>query len=446
MTNLASPARVLKLKSLTMAEIDGLDYLNSLGYSGIKPGQERIIGVLEALGDPQAGLDCIIVGGTNGKGSVCATLSRVLTDTGLKTGLFTSPHITSVNERIKVGCMDIETPALSALLSDVRAGAQGCGVTPSYFEAITAAAYLHFARCGVDVAVIEVGMGGSWDATNVCTPLVTVVTNVTIDHTNFLGSDITGIAAEKAGTIKPSVPVVTAARGGALGVITRTAEGMMAPLYVHGRDFFAGTDASGLMGYEGMEWAMTGLEYGLPGHYQIENLAVALATLEVLCARESLAISESAIRGSLPNVHLPGRMEIVCDEPLVVLDGAHNPAAAGVLAESLRMLSGEARFVFVVAMMSTKDHRGFIRGISDIAEAIVVTDLDIPSGLGAGALEMAAQPCRVEVRAVPGLEAAIDSALRSGAPVCITGSLYMMADARAIALAALDRLGKHKTV
>ncbi|KAB2832040.1 MAG: bifunctional folylpolyglutamate synthase/dihydrofolate synthase, partial [Candidatus Dadabacteria bacterium] len=362
-------------------------YLDSLGLYKIKPGLGRIKKLLGSLGNPHEKAPGIIVGGTNGKGSAAASIASILRAGGYRTGLYTSPHLIDVTERIRINRREIERPELARILLRVKKAAEkSTGGNASYFETLTAAAFVYFAESGVDFSVLEVGMGGRWDATNVINPLVSVITNVSKDHTDYLGRTIGEIASEKARIIKPGVPAVTCARGKALRVIAEYAGRLRAQLRVYGKDFKSSGESADSFDYTGSVWTFKGLISNLGGHYQTENLSAAVAAVEALYEYHGIEVSKEAVRKGLGAIDWPGRLETVRKRPPLILDSAHNPGGARALAESLRLMHPSLKFTFLVGMLTDKDHGSFIRELAPIARKFIATEIESERALSAEAL------------------------------------------------------------
>ncbi len=407
---------------------EGIMYLNSLGQFDVWPGLERIQSLLSHLGSPQNDFNSIIVGGTNGKGSVGTAISSVLVNAGYKTALYTSPHLVRLTERIRINGAEISDGVLKTLLLEIRENSIRHGIGPNYVEALTAAAFWDFARDGVQWAVLEVGMGGRWDATNVVKPALSVITNVSFDHMSFLGNSIREIAGEKAGIIKEGVPVVTGAQGEAADVIREKAESLGSPAVFDGRDFSVTGNTTDDFSYNGAEWSISNLEFGLMGTHQLENAAVAMASFETLSKSVGLGISEQNVKNGLKSVELEGRFEVLSNKAFIILDGAHNTAGARALVESLRSIYGNKKFVFMIAMNANKEHGAFIERLTAVAERIIFTELShearaSASELGSGAAEYVQN---YETISEPG--EALRTALSYGKPLCITGSLYLIGE------------------
>lgn len=418
-----------------------LRYMQNAAATGIKPGLERITALLARLGHPEKSLRAVHVGGTNGKGSVCAYLTAVFTAAGYKTGTFTSPHLHSYTERFRINGQPVAPARLARLIWAVAPALEALrreGIVPTEFEIHTAIAFLFFAQEAVDLAVVEVGLGGRFDATNVILPEVTIITNVTVDHTDYLGETIAQIAWEKAGLVKPAVPVVTGAKGEALEVITAECRAKRAPLFVLGRDFWPvvkTNDFSGqLLDVCGWWGADKGLKIQLAGRHQQENAACAVAAARLLAAR-GWNIGETAIREGLAATIWPGRLELVREKPAVILDGAHNAAGAAALRQALTEYFSGRRIILVIGMLADKERAAAVATLCPLAAAVVVTR---PPGARAANWREVATLARRHVPVVYAVEevpTAVTQALRLAGPedvVVITGSLYLIGAAREI--------------
>ncbi|MFN3504583.1 MAG: bifunctional folylpolyglutamate synthase/dihydrofolate synthase [Caldimicrobium sp.] len=309
-----------------------LQWLNQHQFHGIKPGLYRIQKLLKKFGHPQKNYPTIHVAGTNGKGSTCAILSTALTNLGLKTGLYTSPHLIKLNERFKINGNDIPDTALLELLKTLYS----CVEEPiTYFELTTALAFLYFAEEEVDVAVIEVGLGGRLDATNVINPEVSIITTIGFDHTKYLGNTIEKIAFEKAGIIKRGKPVVLGnIPPSALKVIVNRAKNLSAPCYIINKDFFIYSKED-LWNYKGKH-TFFNINLSLKGLYQGENLALSLKTLEILEGKAFVKIEEPLLREALQKVYWEGRYKrINLFQKEVLMDCAHNLEGVLALKKSL---------------------------------------------------------------------------------------------------------------
>lgn len=418
-----------------------IDYLYGLERHGIKPGLERARALLAALGNPQDSFRTIHVAGTNGKGSVSSMTASILAASGFRTGLYTSPHLSKFNERITVCRKAISESELMKAAAEVKSASEKAGVRGvTFFEFTTAMAFLHFRKKKVEFAVVETGMGGRLDATNLVAPMVSVITNISLDHTAWLGSTIKEVAAEKAGIIKPGAPVVTgeSARA-ALSVIRAAAKKAASPVYVMEADFRAEGDCASFS-YSGLSGGLAGLKLALQGGHQVRNAALALAAVETLRS-QGVTVTEKSIRKGLKEARWPGRFEILSKRPLVVLDGAHNPAGAAALKESLCALK-KKRLILVVGIMSDKDMDGILKELVPCSDLVIATR---PKGERSAALAALAKAASRYGKPVTGAEAVKDAckkALLLASPadcVCISGSLFTVGEAREYLLKALAR-------
>ena len=419
-------------------------YLYGLQSHGIKPGLTRTRALLGSLGDPHRSFRSIHVGGTNGKGSTAAMIASVLGSRGYRVGLYTSPHLIDFTERIQVNGRVIPSDRIRALTEKIRQASDAClSEPPTFFEATTVMAFACFAEAGVDCAVIEVGLGGRFDATNVLTPLVSVITTIGMDHQEYLGTTPEAIAFEKAGILKQGVPVVVGRLApGPLSVIRREAVEREVSCVALGEDFDARGEAPEQFSYGGMRWRYDSLSCPLPGRHQLDNAACALAALELAEAR-GLAVGEEAVREGLRVVRWPGRLELVSRRPDVWLDGAHNPQAADALAAHLTALSARRGsavpgcLILVVGMMRDKDRKGvlsrlaFVPGVSHL----VVTSAAHPRAADPQELAHDCEGLGVPVAVRPTVAEAFAHARSLAGPddtICVTGSLLVVGEAKAV--------------
>ena len=435
-------------------------FLDNLQFFKIKLGLESMRMFLQELGSPEADLKFVHIAGTNGKGSVAVTLLTLLAKAGYTVGLYTSPHLSSVRERFRINdeyISEKEFAEEGSRIHDILADRQ-----ITYFEFTTALAMLWFAGRKVDLVILEVGLGGRLDATNVVTPLVSIITNVSMDHEMYLGNTLSEIAGEKAGIIKESVPVISGVGTGetederiVLSVVERFCKERKAPLFLHGRDFFVEPTELGKWDY----WAMKrkgccklrekikDLFSNLKGKYQMENTGLALATLEIL-DRFGFSVDEAIIRSGLREVSWPGRLGSFCisrddGRPVkcgaenslhYLLDGAHNPAGVASLCEALENDFEYARLIIVWASMSDKDFAAPLRQIGKSADVMIFTRLEYERSARPEHL-LNALPDDIQDRAAceSSLESALVKAAEIATPadlICIAGSLYMVGEAR----------------
>jgi dihydrofolate synthase/folylpolyglutamate synthase len=381
---------------------------------------DRMRAALALRGHPERRFSALHIAGTNGKGSTAAMLDAVLRAAGWRTGLYTSPHLIDFAERIRAGGRTIPHATVVALVAELRRAVEAAGLALTHFEFATLLAFEWFARIGVEVAVVEVGLGGRLDATNVIDPLATAITSIALDHEEFLGTDLAAIAREKAGIVKPGVPLaVGPVPPEAAAVIDAQAAAVGAPV-ARGRVAEA---AGGLVftGPGSVRWE--GLPLALPGAFQRDNAAVALTVLALV--RERLPCSAAAVRAGLAEVRWPGRLAVLAREPLVVVDGAHNPAGVAALARELPAVVGDRPVTLVFAVMADKAWRAMLEQLVPGAQRVVVTRVG-RRGLDPMVAADALGTRRAE--AIPDPQAAIAHAIARAGPggaVVITGSLFL---------------------
>ncbi len=409
-----------------------VEYLYSLELHGIKLGLENIQGLMEAAGHPETKYTTIHVAGTNGKGSVTAMIDAILRATGYSTGRFTSPHLVSVRERFLVDKELITAEDLDLQIEYFRELAERIHIVPTFFELCTAVAFRHFAEEGVDVGVIEVGMGGRFDSTNVVQPEVSVITNISLEHTKYLGDTVEKIAFEKAGIIKPGVPLVLGEpHSGPSEVIRARAHELHAPVRQLGRDFtcvIEGPPRAQHFTFDGLGVHLKGVPLGLPGPYQRDNAALAVAAaleLRGMCPR----IDVGSIETGLSAARWPCRLERVLDSPETIIDVAHNAAGAQELARAL-----DQPCIVVLAVSSDKDASAILAALAPKAHALILTQFEGPRALPATALAACAQAFAHErIDLLPdAIARGIAQAQALGIPLVITGSLFTAGQARKI--------------
>lgn len=350
-----------------------LEYLYGLEKFGIVFGLDTINWILSLIENPQHSLKTIHVGGTNGKGSVTRMISGVLQEAGYRVGRYTSPHLISFTERIAINETEITQEEIVHLTQFVRGrtDASDPSRTFTFFDFTTALAFEYFRRKQVDVAVIEVGLGGRLDSTNVIRPLVSVITNAELDHVDYLGDSIVDIAREKAGILKHGIPAVTGADGIALEIIRETAAGN-SPLFVLNRDFFFSRTGDQTLSYRGLKHVLPDVQVGLAGDHQLSNCALALCALEV-AADYGFPAAEEALRAALSKISWPGRLEVLRQRPTVLLDAAHNPHGAKALAAHLTAHYPGRRKILVFGVMKDKDFASMLGELAPLANELVLT-------------------------------------------------------------------------
>lgn len=440
---------------------DSIAYLYGLQKYGIKLGLENTIRLLSLLDNPQSSFRSIHIAGTNGKGSTAAMIASILRAAGFRVGLFTSPHLVSFTERIRVDDVEIREKEVVELTREIRniiLDSQPSPVTiqdvnqttahdhqsflPTFFEFVTALGFLYFKRKKIEWAVVETGMGGRLDATNILIPAVSVITNISYDHREFLGQTLKEISGEKAGIIKDGIPVVSSAQEtGVLEVIAKKAAEMGSNLHVYNKDFFSRPHVIDMHGitfsYEGEE-RMNNLHISFTGLHQVENASLAIRAIE-LCMGKG-AVTSYAVTEGLSHAQWPGRLELVKNEGRTydyLIDGAHNPSASRALADSLKkyFIPFYEKVVLVMGVMADKDMEGMIKPLLPLASEIIFT---------APEYERAASPVRLaEYASAQGFSSRVKDSVKASMElarelaekgpqktlIVITGSFYTIGEA-----------------
>jgi dihydrofolate synthase/folylpolyglutamate synthase len=461
-----------------MSYSETIHYLYNLQKHGIKFGLNNISRLMSALENPHRAFTSIHVSGTNGKGSTSAIIAAILKASGLKVGLFTSPHLLSFTERIRVDNEEITEYEVVNLAEEIREKISNLqssisGFSPTFFEVVTAMAFLYFRRKKIDIAVIEVGMGGRLDATNIIIPETTVITSIGHDHREFLGNTLREIAYEKAGIIKDSIPVVVSSQSpDALEVIEAKAEEKNARVYLYGRDFSSMLKRDNTSGiyfdYSGDDsFIIHDLYLPLVGEYQMQNASAAIKAIELFYEKLTSLLSPSPapsiiahhfIREGLKNVKWPGRLEIVKTEPIILIDGAHNADAALALSYALKknFLDRFKRIILVLGIMGDKDIEGIMKPLLPLATEIILTSPDYeraasPAKLVAIAVSLGFSDVHIALTVKNALELAINICQQSNPPtlplnkgdinnsapfthysslILVTGSFYTIGEAK----------------
>jgi dihydrofolate synthase/folylpolyglutamate synthase len=400
----------------------------------------RVAELLFRLGNPHLAAKSVHIAGTNGKGSIAAMVTAALTASGYTTGLYTSPHLTDLRERFKVNGELITQGELMALVERLKPEVEVVNQKATYgelttFELLTALGLAHFKLKGVDFQVLEVGLGGRLDATNVIQPEVCILTPISFDHTDVLGGSLTELAREKAGIIKPGSMVVTSPQPDEVAqVIEKTCLDCEAGLVRVGSDVVwqsLGFDSKRQLLQVKGKLGSYKLSIPLLGHYQLENAATAVAALEVL-AGKGFDISRDSIINGLAKVSWPGRFQILSHRPLLVVDGAHNPDSARKLKQSLVQYFDFDRAILVMGASEDKDVAGIISELVPLFDKVIVTRSRHPRAMGLEQLIAAFRRCGVEVQAVEAVPEALSLALSMAGGrdlVCVSGSLFVVAEA-----------------
>jgi len=407
-------------------------------YTEVKLGRMRDL--LARLGDPQERLRAVLIAGTKGKGSAAIMIAEILRRAGYRVGLAVKPHLVDYRERIQVDGHMIGKAELAALVSEIRPAVEAAGTEPwglaTYVEATVAMAFMHFVRQEVDVAVVEVGIGGRLDATNTLEPVVSVITPISYDHTDVLGTTLPAITREKAGIIRPHGRVVSAPQPDEAGaVIAETCAAQGARLVLVGRDVRATLHEASL---HGVHVAIDGLRgrydvrVPLLGRHQAQNAATAVAAVELL-AETGIAAGADAIRSGLRALRWPARVELVDTRPYTIVDAGHNPASMTALRDTLQELLGNRRLVLLFGMLATKDYRTVTALIAPLASQIVTTRPDNPHALSAADLADEVRRHTPNVLAIDDWRLALAEAQRLAGPedvLVVTGSFYFVGEAR----------------
>jgi len=430
-----------------MTEQEAISYIENYGWSTTRLGLDRTLALLRALGDPQKKLRFIHVAGSNGKGSSCAMFDAILRAAGVKTGLYTSPYIQVFNERIRIDGEDIAGERLAEITERVMGIAEGMEDHPSQFELVTAIALQYFYEEGCGAVVLEVGMGGALDSTNaIDAPELAVITNIGLEHTEYLGSTLEEIAATKAGIIKTGcscvcydgAPEVTA-------VVKRVCADRGVPLSC--------VDFSRLesLGYslDGQRFKWDGREYSLSllGPHQLHNAALVLTGIEALRAR-GWDIPDSAVEEGLRTVQWPARMEVLCRDPLFILDGGHNPQCAEALTTSLDLLLPGKKVIFLTGVLADKDYESIMSLMLPYADRFICVTPDSPRRLTGEALAqyLASRGAQAEPSGSieDGVKRALSLSGETGVPVVSFGSLYMAGHVRTVFPRQLKKLQRKR--
>lgn len=413
---------------------EAVEYIEATGWMGSRPGLERIRELCTMLGEPQRGMRFVHVAGTNGKGSFCSMLSSVLRAAGYRTGLYTSPYVLRFNERMSIDGEDISDDELAELTTLVAPLIDQMESKPTEFEIITAIAFEYFHRHSCDVVVLEVGMGGRLDATNIIEqPLLSVITGIALDHIAFLGDTVEKIAAEKAGIIKPGCPVHWGGRDEAAGRVIADIAAARGSAF-HAVDYSELSNVRPTL--EGTSFDFGGLRdlhISLLGLYQPQNAASVVAAVPLLRER-GLDIDEAALRQGLAVARWPARFERLGDDPIIIYDGSHNPQGVRAAVDSIRGVFGERRVALLSGVLADKDYGSMADMLAEVAErAFCVTP---PSPRALPADDWAAQFAGrgIPARAFSDMNGALAAAYAychdSGTPLVALGSLYMYAEFR----------------
>ncbi len=412
---------------------EALAYLNAVEFFGSKPGLERMAAMLDALGNPQDGMKFVHVAGTNGKGSCAAMTASVLKAAGYKTGLYTSPYLYRFNERMQIGGKEIEDDVLAELVTRVKPIAEAMEDHPTVFELMTVTALLWYKKAGCDIVVLEVGLGGRFDATNVIpAPECAVIMNIGLDHTEILGDTLEQIAFEKAGILKPGTEAVLFQQTQSVTeVVQKRCDELGITLHIPDFDAIK-VEFDSLYG---QTFTYKGESYALPllGAHQLKNAATVLEVVEVLRGR-GWKLEQSDVEHGLYAVHWPGRFELLSEEPLFVVDGGHNPQCALTVRDNLLRYFPDKRRILLLGVLRDKDYPALTEILNEAADEYICITPDshraLPAGELADFLNRYNKPVAVCDSIRDGVSLALDRS-DEGSVVCAVGSLYSVGEIRA---------------
>ncbi len=418
-----------------------MDYLESIAYLfglqrfGIKLGLSNIKTLLNLIGNPHKRLRCIHIAGTNGKGSTALFLQSMLQQAGYRAGLFTSPHLIDVTERIRINDTEIQKQRVVQLVKEIRQMCKEAALDAiTFFEFITAMAFKYFAEQQADPVIVEVGMGGRLDATNIIAPLLSIITSISLEHQMYLGNTLRQIAGEKAGIIKKNTPLVT---GVTQPVVIELFAGICraagSPMYRLGKEIKSTKTGPMLFNYRGFSGILQGLNPGLIGDHQIRNATMALAAAELLREKGYIIHAAHMYQG-IKQARWPGRMEVMRQNPTVLLDGAHNPEAWQVLRKSLKEYFSYKRLFMVIGVMQDKDIARMIEILTPEAHTVIFCKPKMERAATRELLgkHVSFSPSK-RVLWIEDSARAVERALATASAddlICITGSLFTVGEAR----------------
>lgn len=423
-----------------------LDTMYALGRFGIVLGLSTMEGILEKLGNPQNDFKCIHVAGTNGKGSVVSTLSHILHKAGYTTGLYTSPHLVTFNERIAINNENITNEEVIEAYYAVEKANTG-ERSATFFEIATAMAFYVFSKKKVDYALIETGMGGRLDATNIVNSILSIITNISLEHKDYLGSSLTAIAGEKAGIIKQGIPVISGVtQPSVVSVIENTAHEKSAPSYIYKKAFnVRRAKEKGRFTYYGMNHTWTGMKTRLLGRHQADNAALVLAGCEILMDQVP-NLNEQVIRDGLTETRWAGRLEIVAENPTVLVDGAHNLMAINTLSDFLRETYQGKTITLLTGILDDKAYDAMFKRLLPLCKRVILVKAQSERSIDPKNLLTVAKDLCEDARIIENIPEAITFAQQNSSPddlICISGSLYVVGEAKAFFEDGAYRAGKY---
>lgn len=410
-------------------------YIYSLEKRGMKPGLERITELCRLLGDPQKDFKSIVVGGTNGKGSTVSMISSILSESGLKCGSLFSPHIERYNERIIIDAEPISDDDLSDMTGTIKELIDKSDLKPTFFEFATALAFEYFKAKKVDIAVLEIGLGGKLDAVNIASPLISVITNISFDHTDYLGSTLEEIAKEKAGIIKKGIPLLTGEEDPEIReIFSKTALGCSSPMYSAAKDFSFEKKGNRIFDYHGIDKSLKGITISLEGDHQFKNASLAMASCEILKKEYGFKISENKMSDGLKKAKISGRLENFMGAPFeIIMDGAHNEAGSKVLADYLKEKYGPEKLVLMVGILKDKDYTGILSNLKKFSKKIILVKPKIDRSWEIETIDKISRKDPSRFKLIPDIGEAVSYCMKNLNPddtLCITGSFYTLGEAK----------------
>lgn len=416
----------------SMTYRDTLAHLSSLNKMGIRFGLDPIRSLLERLHYPQNGYPTILIAGTNGKGSVAAMTAAILSAGGYKAGLYTSPDLTDFRERIRINDRMISREEAADCVEQLK---EKVTEDVSYFEFLTAMAFLHFHRQHVDIAILEIGMGGRLDATNVVIPLLSVITNISLEHREYLGNTLEKITREKGGIIKEGGTCLTAAvQKPVIETLKTLCLEKGATLHRLGKEFRTRIHQDGTFSYRGIEHRYKRLVCPLTGRHQYANAALALGSVELI-GHAGFRIDERAVVEGLRKTRWEGRLELLQSAPMLLVDGAHNPAGVATLCRALKNDFSYRRLWLIFGVLGDKDYRAMVKRLFPLADGVILTRPDSDRALPLDVLLSVVREFNKKIQVIEKPGDALKQALSQageGDLVCVVGSLYLVGEIKRI--------------
>lgn len=423
-----------------------LKYIEDAGKFGSKLGLDNIKTLLDLVGNPQNKLKIIHVAGTNGKGSTCTFIANSLTNLGYKTGFYSSPYLEEFGERIRVDNQNISKGDLAKVITIVKEKIDYMVANghdhPTEFEIITVVAYLYYQQKNVDFVVLEVGLGGRLDATNTCIPVISVITSISLDHTEYLGSTLTAIAKEKGGIIKPNTPVVVYDQSReVVDQLKEIATGLNSEIYITDNNScrLISSEVDGQVASVNVFGTEYTFEMSILGQHQIKNLNTALTALKVLESKGIINLDNPKLIKGIQTAKWPGRFEVINKEPLTIIDGAHNEDGAKSLKDSLQTYLPNKKITLVIGMLKDKDIKGSLAHILPLADKVIITE---PYNPRAASTKELREICKsietdlnlnLEIQEITSVEEAViytQNRATKEEVIVYAGSLYMIGSAR----------------